>query len=299
MSSETQVLIRSQEAGWSIGMNEEKSFLEIVNDYLNSGETYLPVFNETALRVQQEITNEDPDSDLVTEIISSDQALTGEVLRKANSAFFRGLQKVTTIKEAIIRIGLDEVARLVLIITQKRQFKSKDKYINTLMELLWRHSQQAAIGAQWIAKRCDFNPLSNEVFFAALLHDIGKLLILTVIEKIRMEGKIHFQPTPSLISEVMKGQHAIQGYSLLKSWNIPEEYCIVARDHHLEDFDANNFLLPIVRLADMVCNKMGFGLNIDPSLDLSSTPEAALLGLSEIDLVRLEIEMEDKLFIYS
>jgi hypothetical protein len=74
---------------------------------------------------------------------------------------------------------------------------------------------------------------------------------------------------------------------------------IVARDHHLEDFDANNFLLPIVRLADMVCNKMGFGLNIDPSLDLSSTPEAALLGLSEIDLVRLEIEMEDKLFIYS
>ncbi len=85
----------------------------------------------------------------------------------------------------------------------------------------------------------------------------------------------------------------------MKSWNLPETYCIIVRDHHLEKFEPNNFILPIIRLADMVCNKMGFGLNIDPSLELSSTPEAKFLGLSEIDLARLEIELEDKLFAYS
>lgn len=97
----------------------------------------------------------------------------------------------------------------------------------------------------------------------------------------------------------MSGQHTTQGYSLMESWNIPKVYCVVARDHHLESFEAGNFIMPIIRLSDMVCNKMGFGLNIDPSIDVSSTPEATLLGLSEIDLVRLEIELEDKLFVYS
>lgn len=189
MPAETPLLIYTQKAGWSLIMNKEKSFLEIVNDYLNSGETHLPVFNETALRVQQEITNNDPDHNLVIEIISNDQTLTSEVLRKANSAFFRGLHNVRTIKEAIIRIGLEEVVKLVLIITQKRQFQSRDKHINALMELLWRHSQQVAIGARWIASHCDFHQLSNEVFFAGLLHDVGKLLILTYQQQNQTRGK--------------------------------------------------------------------------------------------------------------
>ncbi|RJP82873.1 MAG: HDOD domain-containing protein [Desulfobacteraceae bacterium] len=299
MLAETPILVYAQKAGRSLTMNKDKSFLEIVNDYLNSGETYLPIFNKTALRVQQEITNNDPNHDLIVEIISGDQTLTSEVLRKANSSFFRGLHHVRTIKEAITRIGIAEVAKLVLIITQKRQFQSKDKHINALMELLWRHSQQVAIGAKWIAVHCDFHQLSNHVFFAGLLHDVGKLLILTIISKIKTEGKIDFQPTEALISEVMSGQHTTQGYSLMESWNIPEIYCVVARDHHLESFEAGNFIMPIIRLADMVCNKMGYGLNIDPSIDLSSTPEAILLGLSEIDLVRLEIELEDTLYTYS
>ena len=280
-------------------MNQEKSFLEIVTDYLHSGESYLPVFNQTALLVQQEITSADPNHDTIIEIISGDQTLTGEVLRKANSAFFKGLHHVNTIREATIRIGMEEVVKLVLLVTQKRQFRSEDKYINTLMELLWRHSQQVAIGSKWIADQCNFIQLSNEVFFAGLLHDIGKLLILTVISKIRTEGKIDFQPTEALISEVMTGQHAEQGYSLLKSWNIPEIYCIAARDHHLETFEAGNFVMPIVRLANIVCNKVGFGLHIDPSIDLAATPEATLLGMSEIDLARLEIELEDALHIYT
>lgn len=280
-------------------MKQEKSFLEIVNDYLHSGESHLPVFDQTALRVQQEITAADPDHDRIVEIISGDQTLAGEVLRKANSAFFQGLHNVVTIKEAIIRIGIDEIVKLVLLITQKRQFQSRDKFVNTLMEMLWRHSQQVAFGAKWIADHCNFFQLSNEAFFAGLLHDIGKLLILTIISKIKQEGKIDFQPTESLISEVMNGEHTTQGYSLLKSWNIPEVYCVVARDHHMENFEANNFMMPIVRLADLACNKMGYGLNLDPSVDLSATTEATLLGLSEIDIARLEIELEDILQIYT
>jgi HD-like signal output (HDOD) protein len=79
----------------------------------------------------------------------------------------------------------------------------------------------------------------------------------------------------------------------MSQWNLPENYCLVARDHHLAEFDGNNFLLVLVRLANQVCNKMGIGLIEDPSIVLLETPEAAQLQLSEIDLARLEVRLED------
>ncbi len=276
-------------------MKEDKSFTEIVNEQLAADETRLPVFSETALRVHQEIGKDDPDIILIEKIIVRDQALTGQVLRQANSAFFRGLQKVSTVKEAIIRLGINEVARIVLIVSQKEQFVSSDRFINEIMTSLFRHSQATALGAQWLAKQCRFDSLENEAFFAGLLHDVGKLFILTVVESIRSKKLIDFEPTQALLNEVLETLHAEQGYSLMKSWNLPEKYCDVARDHHKERFDQNNFLLTIVRLANHTANKIGTGLVDGASLILSATIEASLLGLSDIDLARLEIELEDNL----
>ncbi|MFZ5573366.1 MAG: HDOD domain-containing protein [Thermodesulfobacteriota bacterium] len=280
-------------------MKTEKSFTEIVNEQLAADETRLPVFNETALRVHQELGRDDPDTGLIENIIVRDQALTGQILRQANSAFFRGLQKVSTVKEAIIRLGIREVARIVMVVSQKELFVSNDRFINTIMTTLFRHSQATAMGSQWLARQCRFEALENEAFFAGLLHDVGKLFILTVIERIRSKNLIDFDPTQALLNEVLETLHPEQGYSLMKSWNLPEKYCDVARDHHQEDFDQNNFLLAIVRLANKAANKIGVGLIDSSSLILSATAEANLLGLSDIDLARLEIELEDALEKYA
>ncbi len=280
-------------------MQEGKSFTEIVNEQLAAGDTRLPVFSETALKVHLEIGKDDPDIVLIEKIIVQDQALTGQVLRQANSAFFRGLQKVSTVKDAIIRLGIAEVSRIVLLVTQKQQFTSNDKYINEVMARLWRHSQATALGARWLARECRFENLENEAFFAGLLHDVGKLFILTIIETIRTKKLIDFKPTQALLNEVLTTLHAEQGHSLMKNWNLPEKYCEVARDHHLEEFDQNNFLLIIVRLANLTANKLGNGLRDCSTMILSATTEAALLGLSDIDLARLEIELEDGLEKYA
>jgi hypothetical protein len=49
----------------------------------------------------------------------------------------------------------------------------------------------------------------------------------------------------------------------------------------------------MVRLSDLACIKLGIGLRKDPSLVLSTSEEAVLLNLSEIDLAELEIFLED------
>jgi len=274
-------------------MDQGSSFLEIVNKYLNSNSTTLPVFNKTGMRIQKETAKKDPDTDIIEKLISSDQALTGQVLRTANSAFFQRLFKVSTVRTAILRLGFNEVSNIVMLVTQKANFKSKNPVINETMDTLWRHSVGCAIGAQWIAVNSGYREKSHEAFSAGLLHDMGKLFILSVIDSILQSGKLKNIPSNKFLLEVMVSLHTEYGYSLLHKWNLPDCYCEIARDHHLEDLPQNNDILVMVRLANQACNKLGIGERENPEIILAATPEAGYLGLEEIHLAELEIKLED------
>lgn len=276
-------------------MSENVSLIEMINEQLASGTTRLPVFNETAHRIQQETLKEDPDMNRVEKMVIKDQSLTGEVLKVANSAFYKGLDQITTIRQAIVRLGYKKISDLVILVTQKNNFESKDPFINKTMAKLWRHSVGCAIGSNWLATHCEFHDLSGQAFFAGLLHDIGKLFILSVIEDIRKTKKIDQLLSDTLLNEVMMSLHTEHGYSLMKTWNLPEKYCEITRDHHEEEFDSKNYLLIMVRLSNIACNKMGIGTHVESDTLLTATTEADLLGLSEIDVAKLEVILEDSI----
>jgi HD-like signal output (HDOD) protein len=276
-------------------MQQQESFLDIINKYLASDDILLPVFDESALRIQQEIGKQDPDLQLIEKLIGNDSSLTGQVLKIANSAFYKGLTKVSTIRNAIIRLGVEEISNIVMLTTQRKNYYSKDPFCRDILEKLWHHSTGCAIGSQWLSKQCHFDDTSNEAFTAGLLHDIGKLFLLKVVEDLNLAKNVAIKPSHALMREVMDNLHTEHGNSLLMNWNLPKIYCEVARDHHTEGFDSNNILLAIVRLANKACNKLSIGINEDPSIILAATPEASLLGLSEITLAQLEIVLEDTL----
>ena len=274
-------------------MEERESFIEIVNKRLASKEARLPVFNATAMRIQQEIAKEDPDVRLIEKLIVSDQALTTQVLSVSNSSFYKGLTQVTTIRNAIVRLGINEVSNIVMLVTHENNFRSKDPFVHEIMRKLWRHSVGCALGAHWLAKTFGFQAMAHEAFFAGLLHDVGKLFILTVIDDLKQADNFDLQPSNALLMEAMKNLHTGHGYSLIHHWNLPEEYCVIARDHHSEELDAADFLMTITRMADKACNKLGIGLEENPEYALVATPEAETLHLSEVDLAQLEIKLED------
>ena len=276
-------------------MNSNDSFLDIVQAYLKSDKVVLPVFNQTGMRVQQEVAKADPDVRLIEKIICSDQTLTTQVLRTANSAFFRGLNKANTIREAITRLGTNEVANIVTLSSQEVNFRSRDPFVSDLMRKLWQHSVICAIGAQWLARQLKFDTLSMDAFTAGLLHDIGKLLILKVIEAIKSSKAVSMQPSDTFVFEVINILHAEQGYHLSRNWHLPDTYCHIIGAHHDAEIKPSDTLLILVRMADKACNKMGIGLKSDPELSLETTPEANFLGLNDIFLARLEIQMEDSL----
>ena len=276
-------------------MEKNNSFLEIVQAYLKSEKAVLPVFNQTGMRVQQEVAKADPDLRTIEKLISSDQALTTQVLRTANSAFYKGLSKANSIREAIIRLGTNEVGNIVSLCTQQVNYRSTDPFILELMKRLWQHSVGCAIGSQWLARQLKFDALAADAFTAGLLHDVGKLLVLKVIEVLRRSKSVTVQPSESFMLEVLDFLHTEQGWQLSQRWNLPDIYSHIIRAHHDPELNTGDTLLILVRLANKACNKMGIGLKTDPEISLETTPEANLLGLNGILLARLEIQLEDSL----
>ncbi len=273
-------------------MQKSPSFLEVINRHIESGNIVLPVFSSAALRIQQELVKKEPDMKAVEGVLAGDQSLSSQVLQMANSAFYHGLVEILTVRAAVVRLGMQEVGRLALLVASRNQFRSKDKDLNVLMKQLWQHSVGCALGVKWLARRCKFDELENHAFFAGLFHDIGKLFVLMVVDQMREKDK-NLPVTQALLMESMATLHTEQGYKLMRQWNMPEEYCIVTRDHHSKDYDSKNYLLVMARLADMACLKLGIGLARDESLVLSAREEAHQLNLTEIDLAELEIILED------
>ncbi len=273
-------------------MQKNLSFLDVIKQYIEAGNIVLPVLSSAAMLVQQELVKKEPEMEVLERLISKDQSLSSQVLQMANSAFYHGLVEIKTVRAAVVRLGMREVGRITLLAATKNQFRSKNKALNIIMHRLWQHSVGCALGVQWLSKRCKFEELESHAFFAGLFHDVGKLFVLMVIDQMKEKNK-DLPLTQALLMESMTVLHMEQGYNLMKQWNMPEEYCVITRDHHEHDFDSRNDLLILVRLSNMACHKLGIGLKKEPDLELSASEEAQQLNVSGIDLAELEILLED------
>ncbi len=273
-------------------MPAEKSLVDIIRERVSSQALQLPVFPHVALKLMNVLAKVDYSIAQVAQMIIEDQALSSHVLRMANSTFFGGLSKVTTIRDAIVRLGARQVTNVVTVVTQSQQYCTQDKTLEAYMQTLWKHSLGCALGTKWFAEKTGYKELAQEGLLAGLLHDIGQLLLLKVLEDVQASEPELILSKPVIV-DVLQHMHVEQGTMLMQHWNIPELYGEIVRQHHDETYDTSNTLLLMVRLVDMACKKMGIGLHHDPSIVLATTTEAQALGAKEGVLAELEIMLED------
>lgn len=269
------------------------SIPETVRRLLASQPIELPIFHPVALKLQRMLSDYDFTVDEVSQVANEDMSLASQMLKIANSPMYMGRSKVATIKEAVIRLGAQQVINLVIAASQAAAHSSNNPALDHYMKELWLHSHSCALGARWLAHSCGMRGMADETYLAALLHDIGKLYLLKSIEKLVAAKVINSLFDDELILEVFEAMHVEQGFRMMQHWNFPVVYCDAIRDHHAEEWDNVNKMLAIVRFVNIACHRLGIGLKHEPDLVLIDTLEADVLDISETQIVELEMLLEE------
>ncbi len=268
-----------------------QSVLDVIKKQAASEKMNLPVFPGAAFELQQLLADDNTSMDQVAKVIGKDQTLATQVLKLANSSFFSGMNTVRTIREAIMRLGLNHVFNLVICTSQQNYYKSSNSILDKYLQASWKHALCTAIGSKWLVQKIGYRKLSDEAFLAGLLHDIGKLLLLKAIEKVSLKEKMA-PLTDSFILEALDAMHADQGYKLMNEWSIPSVYCNVAKNHHNEDFEPGDTLLLSVRVVNKVCRKAGISTSPAGQVDLAALPEVHALVIKGSVLAELQMVIE-------
>lgn len=265
----------------------------LIESEIRKGAVELPVLPSAAAQVRQIVERGGGAKD-IADVLGHDPVLAAAILRHANTAAYAGLREVTELQQAVTRLGISSVDRTVIALSAKNAFAPSDKLDKDLYEMLWMHSMTAAAAARKLAPRsASFSP--ETVFLAALLHDMGKIVVLRCAAALRKRDPQRFRFERVTMLEFFDALHCSTGDTLCESWHLPPEVRDVMRRHHdVVLTGPQDALVAIVQLANKIASKLGASLKPDKDVSLLDTPGAQLLRLDDVKLANLLVDIEDE-----
>jgi len=207
---------------------------EVLRKVIN-GINRLPSLPKTYLEVENELAKENFSLQKITEIISNDMIMSVKILQIVNSAFFGLPQKLSNLGQAINLIGANTIKSLIIYVQVFKTFEGNTK-ISKLLEEIWEHSLTVAKCSKLITSKVGKNPKgADEAYIAGLLHDIGKIVILStpkyrdLILKYMEENDSTYNIAEKKILEIT---HSEVGGYLLCLWGLPETVIESVLYHH-------------------------------------------------------------------
>lgn len=258
----------------------------------------MPPLPLSVSRLSQIVADPDARLDEVISVIRLDEALTVDVLRWANSAWSQSQIPVTSIRYAVIRLGAGTILKLAVgSYFQPAMQKASPGYQLEENEL-WKHSVAAALAAE---KLPDFSApaLPSSAFTAALLHDIGKLILGRHLgfEKVKLalrdfmnDGEHEYIEAEQ---KVLGTNHAEIGAVMARYWKIPDVFAQVIARHHDPDAEPDA-LLDAVHVSNLVAKVSGKGLGLEGLQLRASTAALQRLGLDSESFQRLCAVTQDQ-----
>ncbi len=196
----------------------------------------LPVLPEIANKVRKVMENERSNFDAIAELVETEQGMSARILQVANSPIYAGLERIRNIQQAVGRLGMRETYNILQAVIAQNLFTTPDKKLEEMMRDLWLHSLSVAYSNEMIAQKLNISD-SQDFFMMGLLHDIGKLLIIHLIEQGRRKNIWDDRlVTEDILRKVLAMRHNDLGARLLEVWQYPMLFQDVVRLH---DDDTN------------------------------------------------------------
>jgi len=188
---------------------------------------------DICLQLNSLVNNDEASVDDIAQLVRYDPALTFRVLKLANSALYSRRGNISTIEDAILKIGTNELCNIALATSAALIFKGAGRNKIELTDY-WQHSVSCAI----LAKEIFFiksGSKNGSMFVAGLLHNIGFLVVLERLPYYMVK-----------LADIVGEEHKERGFEykalgvtfsqisseLLKRWNLADELVDVVSNQY-------------------------------------------------------------------
>lgn len=248
-----------------------------------------------------ELPPEQLDVRKITDMIAQDKALAAQCLQMANSPLFGKWQKVESLKDAIVGLGIQRVSDIAMSCGVLNLLPKDLGGVNPIA--FWEHSLGCALVCRHFAREISY-PDPGKAYLAGLLHDIGIVVNLWVLpaefsaafELARAEGI----PLDEAEQRTLGFTHCDSGRLLAEHWGLAPDLRETVSLHHTSYETAEHAgLIALVELSDLLCRMSGLkhGYIEKREVNLLKQGGFAVLSkrhpdLKDLDWARLTFELE-------
>lgn len=220
-----------------------------MQNIINKYET-LPAMPNVVMKALNIIKTEHSGLKELAQIISYDPALTTEVLKLVNSAYYGLPKQITSIQNAIALLGANEIRKTIIAISLKPMLTSRGG------RDLWEHSIISATACELLAKQTNIIK-PEDAFIVSFLHDIGKIVL-------NHSSPIAYNKVKTLVAEgnnilevenlLIGTTHTDIGFKLAKKWQLPIVIANCIKYHHNPSQSSISNVVGLVAYADIIAH---------------------------------------------
>ena len=259
-----------------------------IDEIMASVEAF-PAMPGAAARLLVMLDDPDVSATEIEEALRFDPGLTANILRLSNSAYFGFASQVGSVHQAVVLLGAKRLTQVVTATCVNAVMDRPVEGYGLSPGALWRHSIAVSVAAEILVKELDLaeNP---EIFTAALLHDVGKLVLGQYIDQHLAPlapDALADKPFQQVEKELLGADHAEVGARILEKWAFPQRIVHAVRWHHDPDAAGEpDTMVDLIHVANVLCLMLGIGMGNE---GLQYQPESSAterLGLTTTHLER-------------
>ncbi|MCP3865863.1 MAG: HDOD domain-containing protein [Pseudomonadota bacterium] len=213
-------------------MSTQNALLTILVEKIKNDTLVLPTLPAVALKVRKAADDPDINLNQMGDVIGQDPSLSARMIKIANSAYMGRAVKVTSISQAVTRIGLRQIKNIATALAMEQLFVSKNELVGEYMKREWNNTVEVVANAMatlqlYVARTKNREMTIDTMTLTALVHNIGVLPILTEAER---HEEVFASPT--FLDDAIDKLAPRIGGSIMQSWGFGENFVTVAERWH-------------------------------------------------------------------
>ena len=230
-------------------MSTENALLTILTEKINNDTLVLPTLPAIALKIRKAADDPDINLNAMGEVIAQDPSLSARLIKIANSAYLGRTVKVSSISQAVTRIGLSQIKNISTALAMEQLFVSKNDLVKEYIKKAWNNTVDVVANTLAVLQMYNDSKRGHlsidTLTLAALVHNIGVLPILTEAE--RHEDVF---ANPTFLNVAMQKLAGSIGGKIMETWGFDAEFSDVAANwRNLEHNTENPSYIDFIRLG--------------------------------------------------